>query len=106
MSDNPVRSVPDWRTMMPLAWASLRCGARTRCGTPCRGPAVAGHIRCRMHGGGALGAPRGERNGKWRHGMRSTAAIERRRQAVAEARAMRQMVRTLMAEAKRLVEVT
>lgn len=27
------------------------CGARTRSGAPCRGPAVQGSQRCRMHGG-------------------------------------------------------
>jgi len=27
-----------------------RCGARTRMGTPCKGPAVRGRRRCRMHG--------------------------------------------------------
>jgi hypothetical protein len=59
-----------------------------------------------MHGGTSSGAPPGPKHGMWKHGLRSTAAIERRRQAAAEARAMRQMVRTLMAEAKRLVEVT
>ena len=30
---------------------SLRCGARTRRGSPCRSPAVKGRERCRMHGG-------------------------------------------------------
>ena len=28
-----------------------RCGARTRAGTPCRAPKVAGRPRCRLHGG-------------------------------------------------------
>jgi hypothetical protein len=31
--------------------SSLRCGAKTRSGKPCRSPAVAGKRRCRMHGG-------------------------------------------------------
>ena len=31
--------------------ASLRCGAKTRSGAPCRSPAVNGKLRCRMHGG-------------------------------------------------------
>jgi hypothetical protein len=31
--------------------ASLRCGAKTRSGQPCRAPAVHGKRRCRMHGG-------------------------------------------------------
>jgi hypothetical protein len=42
-----------------------RCLARTRRGTPCRSPAVAGKTSCRMHGGAAgSGAPKGKRNGK------------------------------------------
>lgn len=42
---------------------SPRCGAKTRQGTPCRAPAVAGRRRCRMHGGAAgSGAPLGNRN--------------------------------------------
>lgn len=40
-----------------------RCGARTRKGTPCQAPAVAGKARCRMHGGArGSGAPPGNQN--------------------------------------------
>jgi hypothetical protein len=42
----------------------------------------------------------------WKHGLRSTAAIERRRIAAAEGRMVRAMIRELKAEAKRLVELT
>lgn len=35
-----------------------RCGAKTRRGTPCKGPAVRGKKRCRMHGGTNPGRPR------------------------------------------------
>jgi hypothetical protein len=57
-----------------------RCLARTRRGTPCQSPAVAGKTRCRMHGGAAgNGAPKGTRNGKYRHGVFTTAAIHERR---------------------------
>lgn len=42
---------------------SPRCGAKTRKGTPCKAPAVAGKTRCRMHGGArGSGAPMGNRN--------------------------------------------
>jgi len=42
---------------------SAKCGARTRNGTPCEAPAVAGKKRCRMHGGAAgSGAPKGNKN--------------------------------------------
>jgi uncharacterized protein YjcR len=48
---------------------SPRCGARTRKGTPCQAPAVAGKTRCRMHGGAAgSGAPKGNRNAV-KHGL-------------------------------------
>jgi len=51
--------------------ASARCGARTRAGTPCKSPAVAGKRRCRMHGGahGSGGQP-GNRNA-WKTGRYS-----------------------------------
>ena len=43
--------------------AAPRCGARTRKGTPCQAPAVAGKARCRMHGGAhGSGPPRGNKN--------------------------------------------
>jgi len=35
-----------------------RCGAKTRQGTPCKGPVVRGKKRCRMHGGTNPGRPR------------------------------------------------
>jgi hypothetical protein len=70
---------------------ALRCGARTRSGSPCRAPAVRGKRRCRMHGARA-GAPEGNRNA-WKHGARS-----------AEALAWRRRVRELLREARELAE--
>jgi hypothetical protein len=59
--DNPMH--PKTREPSPLRRAP-RCLARTRRGTPCQSPAVAGKTRCRMHGGAAgSGAPKGKRNG-------------------------------------------
>jgi hypothetical protein len=59
---------------------SLRCGARTRAGTPCRSPAVRGGMRCRMHGGGAAsGALPGNTNAL-SHGLHTRDAVEERRQ--------------------------
>ncbi len=105
-SDNPMRSVPDWRRTMPLAHACARCGARTRSGAPCLGPAVAGSERCRMHGGGkSSGAPIGPANGQWRHGLRSAETVGRRRLAAAEGRELRRLIAELKAETKRLREV-
>ena len=48
---------------------SLRCGAKTRKGTPCAAPAVSGKARCRMHGGATgSGAPAGNQNAL-KHGL-------------------------------------
>lgn len=58
---------------------SPRCGARTRAGTPCQAPAVAGKKRCRMHGGAkGTGAPNGNQNAL-KHGLYTREAIEERR---------------------------
>jgi hypothetical protein len=92
-SGNPVRPA-NWGTSLHLAQLSPRCGARTRSGTPCRSPAMS-NGRCRMHGGASPGAPKGERNGMWKHGLRSAEAIERRRRKAAEVRMLRQAIREL-----------
>jgi hypothetical protein len=73
--------------------ASLRCGARTRKGTPCQAPAVAGKARCRMHGGAAgSGAPKGNRNAL-KHG-----------QYTAEARSLNAHVRDLLRKGRDSIE--
>jgi uncharacterized protein YjcR len=65
---------------------SPRCGARTRCNSPCRSPAVKGRRRCRMHGGAiGSGAPAGNRNAL-KHGRYSREVLEFRH-------AMRQLLR-------------
>lgn len=61
-----------------------RCCAKTRAGLECQSPAVKGKARCRMHGGAkGSGAPTGERNGAYRHGLRTgeTVAFEREAKA-------------------------
>ena len=45
---NPMRLPSKQLLLMRL---SPRCGARTRLGTPCQGPATKGRRRCRLHGG-------------------------------------------------------
>jgi len=46
-----------------------RCQAKSKqSGERCRGPAVRGKRTCRMHGGAGGGAPKGQRNGNYRHG--------------------------------------
>ena len=54
-----------------------RCGAKTRLGCPCKGPAMA-NGRCRMHGGKAKGAPKGN-NHALKHGRYTTERIAERR---------------------------
>jgi hypothetical protein len=61
MSINPMRK----------AHAAPRCQARSkRTGKRCRAPAVRGWKVCRMHGARG-GAPKGTRNGNYRHGTRT-----------------------------------
>lgn len=66
-----------------------RCGARTRRGTPCQGPAVHGKRRCRMHGGNSPGPPKGSQNAL-KHGLRSAAAVAARKERVAKSRQIAQ----------------
>lgn len=68
-----------------------RCGATTRQASPCQSPAVSGKKRCRMHGGAkGSGAPKGARNGRYRHGQFTKGAI-------AERRGIRAFIRKAMA---------
>jgi hypothetical protein len=75
------------REPLPLRLAP-RCLARTRSGTPCQNLAAKGKKRCRLHGGAeGSGAPPGERNGAYRHGLYT-------REAIAERKAMRALIRS------------
>ncbi len=78
---------------------SPRCGAtskRTR--KPCRAPAVKGWRVCRFHGARG-GAPRGARNGAYKHGACTTEAIETRRVICELIRESRDMLASLPCEA-------
>jgi hypothetical protein len=90
MADNPMQRVTNGVTNEPSALQEApRCGARTRQGKPCQSPIVKGKSRCRMHGGApGIGAPRGERNGNYRHGFYTA-------EAMAERRAVRALLRKL-----------
>ena len=58
---------------------SPRCTAtskRTR--QRCQGPAVTGWTVCRFHGAGG-GAPKGQHNGNYRHGLHTAEAVAERR---------------------------
>ena len=73
--------------------ASLRCGAKTRKGTPCQAPAVAGKARCRMHGGAkGSGAPIGNQNALT-HGMYTRKSLE-----------FNKHIRDLLRQGKELIE--
>ena len=74
-----------------------RCGARTRRGVPCRGPAMA-NGRCRMHGGKSTGprTPQGLealRKAHLKHGYYSAESI-----------ALRRYLRMLMADSRETLE--
>jgi hypothetical protein len=73
--------------------ASPRCGASIRFGGSCRSPAVRGKRRCRMHGGApGSGAPRGNQNAR-RHSLFTREAIAERKQ-----------IRSLLGEARQLLQ--
>jgi hypothetical protein len=77
-------------TGKPLSLEAVRrCGAKTRTGKPCRSPVVNGRNRCRMHGGAhGSGAPSGESNGNYRHGLYTSEAIAERKAVQAWLRSM------------------
>jgi len=59
--------------------SNLRCGAKTRQGTPCKNPPCVGKNRCRMHGGAkGSGAPIGNQNAR-KHGFYTRESILARR---------------------------
>ena len=68
----------DQQSREPLAIRLLpRCGAKNRAGKPCQRAVARGKSRCTMHGGApGSGAPRGERNGNYRHGRFTYEAID------------------------------
>ena len=56
-----------------------RCTATSkRTGKPCQAPPVRGWTVCYHHGAGG-GAPKGERNGAYRHGLYTQEAVAGRR---------------------------
>ena len=57
----------------PRCWAISK-----RTGKPCQAPAVNGWKVCRFHGAGG-GAPKGKRNGNYRHGNSTNEARHQRR---------------------------
>ncbi len=75
-----------------------RCGARTRRGTACQKHPLAGKTRCRLHGGLSTGPRTAEGKARivaahWKHGRRSRAFTEARKQIWAELRAVEARMR-------------
>ena len=71
----------------------MRGGAKTRKGAPRRAPAVAGKLRCRMHGGAAgSGAPKGNSNAL-KHGLYT-----------ADAKEMGRLIRSLSQKTKDILD--
>src|SRR5437867_437529 len=73
-----------------------RCGAKTRFGASCQGPAMR-NGRCRMHGGPSTGprTPDGLercRMANLKHGLRSAEMITLRRQAKAARRTLNELI--------------
>jgi hypothetical protein len=80
---------------MRKAHSALRCTAKAKTtGNRCNGPARRGWQVCRMHGAGG-GAPSGPRNGAWRHGDRSQAVDQDRRDLTALVKLAQVGVKTL-----------
>src|SRR4051794_15073272 len=97
-TQNPM-SAAIWSRNLTLAHACPRCGARTRAGMPCKGQAMR-NGRCYRHGGPSTGprTPEGLariRAARTTHGLRT-----------AEMEELRELVRELRAESKRLMELT
>jgi glucans biosynthesis protein len=61
----------DRETREPLSLRrAARCAAKTRSGTPCMKVRAKGRTRCKLHGGArGSGAPAGQRNGNFKHGL-------------------------------------
>lgn len=77
---------PDAAQSAPLCRARYR-GTKT----PCRNPAVDGRPTCQIHGGTG-GAPEGERNGAWKHGMYSKAELAERRERMETLRNLKALI--------------
>ena len=82
------------RTRLGKDWPGKRCHAKTRKGTPCQNPAIKGKARCRMHGGKSTGPVTQEGRARiaqahFKHGRRSKAYTETRKEIWSELRAIR-----------------
>ena len=86
----PWRSGPDW--------PGQRCDAKTHRGTACQKPPLTGKAHCRLHGSLSTGpkTPGGKARiaaAHWKHGRRSRAFTEARKQIWAGLRAVEARMR-------------
>ena len=75
-----------------------RGAAKTRSGAPCQKHPIAGRTRCRLHGGMSTGprTPEGKAAcvaAHWKHGRRSNAHVEARKQIWTELRRVERSMR-------------
>ena len=85
-------------------WPGLRCGAKIRSGAPCKNPAIADKLRCRLHGGRSTGAKTPEGRAKLRalhlkHGRSTTEAKAEARRRAQVGREVRAELRSIEKEA-------
>ena len=83
------------RRQIALMQAAPRCSATSkRTGSRCQAPALKSKKVCRFHGGRA-GAPEGERNGRYRHGLRTKEMAAERRYVAELMRETRNLLKAL-----------
>ena len=95
MKTNPEKGIP---LQFGPDWQGRRCEAKTRKGTACQKLPLASKARCRLHGGLSTGpkTPEGKARiaaAHWKHGRRSRAFTEARKQIWAELRAVEARMR-------------
>lgn len=78
---------------------SKLCLAKTRSGAPCQKHSVVGRTRCRLHGGLSTGPRTPEGKAAcvavhWKHGRRSKAYVEARKQIWLELKRIEQKMQT------------
>ena len=78
--------------------ATELCLAKTRSGKLCQKQPIVGKTKCRLHGGLSTGpkTPEGKARciaAHWKHGRRSKAFVERRKQIWSELRRIKRLMR-------------
>jgi hypothetical protein len=79
-------------SLLPMHLSPRCCARSKRTKEQCRAPAVRGWAVCRFHGAGG-GAPKGPRNGNYRHGRFTCEAIAQKQEMSAWIKAMAQFAK-------------